>query len=212
MNDKKNINSILRENIDLIRKIINSLSSGKDYNFSLDDKDDIFQIVCEKLLAGGIENFRGQSKFSTYLYVIIKNEVVNYYNKHYNPKYFKEDKVSDFSFIEQLESENLTEHEVLSMFNLRSTIEQWKFSSDNFAHKFELNELIGELLTTGNSLKGIDSLIFKWYFIDGKTQEEVAKLSKRSQATIAERITNIRKVVLQEIKKKYGANILKDLN
>ncbi|HOK02543.1 MAG TPA: sigma-70 family RNA polymerase sigma factor [Spirochaetota bacterium] len=184
----KNINQILLDNISLISKIINTICIKKSVNLTEDEKEDIFQNVCVNLLSGGIANFRGECKFETYLFSIIFNEIKNYLRKiHNNVSIHQRSALYDTNG----DAEGISLEEKLSI-------------NEDILGDIIKDELYRDIFEIAASLKKIDYLIFKLYFIDDKTQKEVAEMCKRSQATISERIVYIQRIIRSEIIKRYG--------
>ncbi|HOV09652.1 MAG TPA: sigma-70 family RNA polymerase sigma factor [Spirochaetota bacterium] len=184
----KNINQILLDNISLIFKIINTICIKKSVNLTEDEKEDIFQNVCVNLLSGGIANFRGECKFETYLFSIIFNEIKNYLRKiHNNVSIHQRSALYDTNG----DAEGISLEEKLSI-------------NEDILGDIIKDELYRDIFEIAASLKKIDYLIFKLYFIDNKTQKEVAEMCKRSQATISERIVYIQRIIRSEIIKRYG--------
>lgn len=184
----KNINQILLDNISLISKIINTICIKKSVNLTEDEKEDIFQNVCVNLLSGGIANFRGECKFETYLFSIIFNEIKNYLRKiHNNVSIHQRSALYDTNG----DAEGISLEEKLSI-------------NEDILGDIIKDELYRDIFEIAASLKKIDYLIFKLYFIDNKTQKEVAEMCKRSQATISERIVYIQRIIRSEIIKRYG--------
>jgi len=184
----KNINQILLDNISLISKIINTICIKKSVNLTEDEKEDIFQNVCVNLLSGGIANFRGECKFETYLFSIIFNEIKNYLRKIHN---------------------NVSIHQRSALYDTNGdadgiSLEEKLSINEDILGDIIKDELYRDIFEIAASLKKIDYLIFKLYFIDDKTQKEVAEMCKRSQAAISERIVYIQRIIRSEIIKRYG--------
>ena len=78
-NDKKSINTF----IDLCQQIIWGALKTFD-QISYEDKEDLFQTIFQKKIFGisgdwsGIKKFRGDSKFSSFLYQITRNEAISF--------------------------------------------------------------------------------------------------------------------------------------
>ena len=78
-NDKKSINSF----IDLCQQIIWGALKTFD-QIAYQDKEDLFQTIFQKKIFGmsgdwsGIKKFRGDSKFSSFLYQITRNEAISF--------------------------------------------------------------------------------------------------------------------------------------
>lgn len=174
-------NSLLLEHLPLIKKFIKSISGRMDAPLSDEEADDIQQDVIERLLKKGMKEFRGECKFSTYLFKVVHNSIRDYiksrnkvtsvdtddHHIHYHPSMMVDDFSS--SIIDTMKTEDIMEiihNEVKSM-------------------KEELR------------------LIFHWYFMEKYTQVEVARMMRKSQSTIAEHIENIRRTLTRAVKGRY---------
>lgn len=179
---------LLVQNIEVIKKYIHVINIKKNYNLTDEEKEDIFQDICVKLLESGIKNFRGRCKFSSYVYKIVSNEICSFVQKN--------NKIKNLTNCDYCEYNNEEEK-----YNKSSNIlnKQKDILQDAFI-KNDIQDIIKE---TVKSFTPKMQLIYKWYFVDGETQAEVAKMCKCSQPTIAEYIEKIRRAIKSSLEKKY---------
>ncbi len=176
----KSKEELLKENFGYIKGIIKKLNSEENFRLSEEDMEDILQQICLKLYETGFDNFRGQCKVTTYIYKIVRNEMLTYVSK-------KNRTVVSIDICQQVEQYNSS---IINNFI-------------DYADQLVNNEVAEIIKNAVNAMPDLQQLIFKLYFIDGLKQEDVAKMYKRSQATIAEHIANIRKSIKQEVEKKF---------
>lgn len=188
--DDKTPQQLLVEYVDFIRHTIIKTNISKNYKLDEEDINDIFQIICEKLLNKGIADYKGNSKFETYLFRIIHNEMTTYVKRK------NKEIIASQSNINQSE-ENDNKDNYIKIFDYYHTI------NIDFENRIVINDILNIIDQTLATFDERDKLIFRWYFLCKKTQSEVALMVKLSQPSVNERIEKIRKTIIKEVKKKY---------
>ncbi len=186
--DDKTPQQLLIEHLDFIKRTIKKINYVKNYNLNEDDIEDIFQNVCFKLFLNGIANYKGKSKFKTYLFKIIRNSVISYVNK--KNKFIRQVDI-DSNQSEEQDDDNI------SIFDLFHPV------SIDFTDEIVKNDILNIIKNTLDTFDEKDKLIYTWYFLYKKTQAEVAQMIKLSQPSVYERIEKIKKRILSAVKKKY---------
>jgi len=183
----KSKEELLKENFEYIDKSIRNVNNKYNYNLTDEDREDILQQICLKLYETGFDNFQWQCKVTTYIFKIVENEIRSYVRKR--------NKIivsTDLRKHDEQYNNNITEDFIN---NISYTID--------FAQQLTNDEVAKIIKDTVDAMPALQQLIFKLHFVDGIKQEDVAKMCKRSQATIAEHIGNIRKSIKQEVEKKF---------
>ncbi|MEJ5274264.1 MAG: sigma-70 family RNA polymerase sigma factor, partial [Spirochaetota bacterium] len=166
---------ILIENIEYIHKLIQKINYQKNLKLCDEDIEDIFQNISIKLLDKGIAQFQGKSKFQTYLFTIVRNEVLEYvriHSKEYSESKFKNDDNDDEDVAEQYRY----------LFSQHSGI-----TIIDYVDLMVRKDIVHIIDTTLDTFDDKDKLIFTWYFLCKLTQNKIAHMIKLSQPSVAER-------------------------
>lgn len=174
-------NRLLVEHLPHIEKFIRSFADKNNVYLSDSEIDDLTQDMCAKLLGGAIEKFKGNSKFSTFLYSVIRNFMFDYLKKR--------DRLTDT----ETEREDVQYHVGLVTPDISSEI----IDAMSFE---EQQEVIRDEL---DSMKEDHRLIYKMYFEDQETQKDIARMMRKSQSTVSEHIENIRRRLQLALEKRY---------
>lgn len=189
--DDKTPHQILIENIEYIHKLIQKINYQKNLKLCDEDIEDIFQNISIKLLDKGIAQFQGKSKFQTYLFTIVRNEVLEYvriHSKEYSESKFKNDDNDDEDVAEQYRY----------LFSQHSGI-----TIIDYVDLMVRKDIVHIIDTTLDTFDDKDKLIFTWYFLCKLTQNKIAHMIKLSQPSVAERIEKIRKRIIDAVMRKY---------
>jgi RNA polymerase sigma-70 factor (ECF subfamily) len=192
--DDKTPQQLLIEYIDFIRRTIFKIKISKNIKLDEDDINDIYQNVCVKLLDKGFANYSGKSKLETYLFKIIYNEVISYIEK--KQKLF----IESYEKLNLLDSSKNSQKIEECHSNFIDYLSPVYEDTSNSIVFDDINAIIDDTVDTFDDK---DKLIFKWYFLDKKSQTQIAKMVKLSQPTVYERIEKIKKQIIMAIKKKY---------
>lgn len=176
-----NYNKLLIEHLPLVEKYTRKILRSMNAEYSEADVDDIQQDVFYKILTKGIEQFRGDSKFTSYIFMITRNAVIDYVKKR--------DRVS------LVDTDDETVQGNMSM----------KVSdfTDLFINEVEMEEVIQLVNHEVGSMKEDYRLIFKMYFVDQETQKDIACMMNKSQSTISEHVENIRRRLRQALESRF---------
>lgn len=158
---------------------------------TMEDFEDCWQNTALKAFQN-LKNFREDSSFKTWLYVILKNEIILFV-KHKNIQESREIHLD--RLIDGMESDNLGEYDLVSnidtqlvenaatIIEKRERIEQYKKLIDNALSKLEPNH--SEILTM--------------VLVDGKSYKEVADTLKIPIGTVMSRLHFARKKMQKTI-------------
>lgn len=181
---------ILIEYLDYIKRTIYKINSVNNCGLTEHDINDILQDVCVKLLHKGIAQYKGNSKFETYLYKIIYNEINDYLNKK-----SREEIVDENKFLKDKDDDDVNSYIKFFDYYLKVNID--------YTNRIVINDIIHIIDDTLKTFDDKDILIFTWFFLCRKTQTQIATMLKLSQPTVFERIEKIRKIIITAIKEKY---------
>ncbi len=176
-----NYNKLLIENLPLVEKYTRKILRDMNAGYSEADVDDIQQDVFYKILKKGIEQFRGDSKFSSYIFMITRNAVVDYLKKR--------DRISPVD----------TDDEAVQ----GNTSMKVSDFTEMFINDMEMDEVLELVNAEVCSMKEDHRLIFKMYFVDQCTQKDIARMMRKSQSTISEHVETIRRALAQALEKRY---------
>ncbi len=179
---------LLIQHIEIIKKYIHKINIKNNYNLTNEEKDDLFQDICVKLLKGGIKNFKGQCKFSSYLFTIVKNTL-----KTYAESKMRGNTYDVFSSLGNNDEDD-------AYIGFLDTFCNVTIDYSDAVAKQEIIEIIQQ---TVESFPARLQLIYDWYFIKNITQAQIANMCKCSQPTIAEHIEKIRKAIVNVVEAKY---------
>lgn len=190
--DDKTPQQLLIEYHSFIKRTIKRINNRHNHGLTEDDIDDIFQIVCEKLLNKGFSNYKGLCKIETYIYKIIHNEI-----KTFIKIKEKEENITD---IDSPQSIDKDAEEADDYFSRLDFLNKITIDYVDIIFRKDIINIIDDTLSTFDDR---DKLIFKWYFLCKYSQVLIAKMLQLSQPTVYERIEKIKMRIIEAIKKKY---------
>ncbi|MDZ4815378.1 MAG: sigma-70 family RNA polymerase sigma factor [Verrucomicrobiota bacterium] len=146
-----------------------------------DDSNDLMFEIFEKAFFS-IKNFKGNSSFSTWIYQISKNHVINYGKKRKNKVAIS---------MNDLDTEALVNGEIAEFVSLDSTDRDVKIK--------ELQKKLNEALA---KLSEDHRIVVVMHDIEGMTSAEIGKVTKCSEGTVRSRLHYARQQ-LQTYLKEY---------
>ena len=205
-------NVIFEENRLFIEKNVKKMIEDKD------EADEIYQEIALFIFDGGLKNFRGESKITTYLYTIIRNTISKFYQEK-NKKSFASlnapiGKDSNVQLIDIVMFNNTTmTNEIMIPDQKTKTDDRMKSNkismsnesmrSNIFDSNIEKERVETFVMSKVSNMSDFHQLIFKMRIDEGKTQQEIAKILQKSQSTISDNWNKIARIIKQDIKDEF---------